>query len=212
MVDHHLKRHIGGFDPILWVQVFSGFRPMSREEAFVLLKQHLGNENLIKHSLAVEAAMGALADHFGEDATEWSLAGLLHDVDYEQTKDQPEKHSLVGAEMLRKAGFSEELVESVKTHNEMHGQPPVGLMARALYCLDPLTGLIVAAALVLPNRRLKDLTAESVRKRFQEKSFARGADREIIMRCRDHLGLELDEFIDITLRAMQNIDRELGLD
>lgn len=185
---------------------------MSREEAFVLLKQHLGNENLIKHSLAVEAAMGALADHFGEDATEWSLAGLLHDVDYEQTKDQPEKHSLVGAEMLRKAGFSEELVESVKTHNEMHGQPPVGLMARALYCLDPLTGLIVAAALVLPNRRLKDLTAESVRKRFQEKSFARGADREIIMRCRDHLGLELDEFIDITLRAMQNIDRELGLD
>ncbi len=184
---------------------------MKREEALVFLEQNLENKNLIKHSLAVEASMRKLAVHLGQDSEEWGLAGLLHDIDYEQTKDEPEKHSLIGAEMVLKAGVSSEVAEAIKTHNEMHGLLPESLMARALYCLDPLTGLIIASALVLPSKKLSDLTVDSVLKRFQEKAFARGADREIIGKCQEYLELDLEQFVAITLAAMQEISDELGL-
>lgn len=175
------------------------------------MHQKLQNPNLVKHSLAVEAGMKSLARHFSQDEEGWGLAGLLHDIDYEQTKDDPDRHSLVGAEMLKEMGLPGDIVEAIKTHNQAHGLTPESLMAKALFCLDPLTGLIVAATLVLPSRKIKDLTVDSVLHRFQEKSFARGADREIIAKCEEYLGLELQDFVALVLSAMQGIDRDLEL-
>jgi len=184
---------------------------MNREEAFSLLTNYLQNKNLIKHSLSVEAGMRRLADYFNEDPDVWGLAGLLHDIDYETTKESPEKHSLVGAEILLKEGLSPEIIEAVKTHNEIHGIPPVGRMAQSLFCLDPLTGLIVASALVLPDHSLKDLSIDSLLKRFHEKSFARGARREIIKKCEEYLGLDLKNFCSLGLMAMKDISEDLDL-
>ena len=184
---------------------------MTREEALQLLKQNISNINLQKHCFAVEAIMGALAQKFGQDVDRWKLAGLLHDIDYEETKDKPEIHSLIGAEMLKKMGLDEEIVEAVKSHNEMHGIEPQSLMAKALFVADPTSGLIVASTLVLPSKEIKDLKLKSVLKKFKEKSFARGANRQIIQKCEDLINLPLEEFIDISLKAMQNISEELGL-
>ena len=182
---------------------------MERERALNLLKENLKNGNLIKHSLAVESAMRDLADHFGENKQEWGICGLLHDIDYEKTN--PEEHSKVGAEMLKGLGLGKEICDAVLTHNEAHGIEPKSLMAKALYCVDPLTGLIVAAALVLPSKKINDLTVENVLNRFKEKAFARGANREIIVKCREYLDLSLEEFIKITLESMQKISKQLGL-
>jgi len=154
--------------------------------------------------------MRALAEKFNEDSEKWELAGLLHDIDYEQTKNDPEKHSLVGADMLKEMGVEKDICEAVKTHNETHGIPPESKMAKALYAVDPLTGLIVAATLVLPSKKINDLTVENVLNRFKEKSFAKGASREIIQKC-ENIGLDLKEFIEVCLQAMQGIDKDLGL-
>ena len=139
---------------------------MNREEALELLKENLQNQNLIKHSLAVEVAMQALAIEFGEDHKKWALCGLLHDIDYEIVKDKMELHSRRGAEMLKDLGFDEEIYEAVLRHNEAHGMLPESLMAKALYCIDPLTGLIVAAVLVLPSKKIADLKTENILKRL----------------------------------------------
>lgn len=184
---------------------------MEREKALNLLKENLKSENLLKHSLAVEAVMRALAKHFGENEEKWGLAGLLHDIDYERTKGDPQQHSLVGAKMLEELGVEKDICRAVKVHNEVHGILPETLMEKALFVTDPLTGLIVAATLVLPSRKIKDLTVENVLNRFKEKAFARGANREIIKKCQDLLGLKLENFVKIGLEAMQKIDKELGL-
>ena len=155
--------------------------------------------------------MRDLAEKFGEDQEKWELAGLLHDIDYEETKNDPNKHSILGAEMLEKLGLGKEICEAVKTHNEIHGIAPESKMAKALFCVDPLTGLIVAGVLVLPSKKIADLTAENVLNRFKENSFARGANREIISKCQELLDLSLEEFIKIGLEAMKKINNELGL-
>ena len=184
---------------------------INHKEALKILKENIKNENLIKHSLAVEAGMKALAEYFKEDKEKWALAGLLHDIDYEKTKKDPSLHSKLGAEMLEKLGFDKEICQAVLTHNEKHGILPKTKMAKALYCLDPLTGLIVAATLVLPSKKIKDLKVENVLRRFKEKSFAKGANREIIQKCQDYLGLSLEKFVEIVLKAMQGISKELDL-
>ena len=184
---------------------------MTRNEALKLLKENLPNQNLIKHSLAVEAIMRALAYHFGEDPEKWALAGLLHDIDYEKVKENLSQHSLIGAKMLEDLGLDKDICQAVKVHNEAHGILPETLIEKALFVTDPLTGLIVAATLVLPSKKIKDLTVENILNRFKEKSFARGANREIIIKCQELLGLELEKFIKIGLESMQGIDRELGL-
>jgi len=184
---------------------------MKREEAFELVKQNIFNANLQKHCFAVEAIMRGLAQRFGQDIEEWGLTGLLHDIDYEKTKDNPEEHSLVGAKMLKELGLDDEIVEAVKTHNEAHGIEPQSLMAKTLFTADPLSGLIVAATLVLPSKKINDLSVQSILKRFKENSFARGANREIIKKCEELLGLSLEEFVATALEAMQGIDKELGL-
>ncbi len=184
---------------------------MERIRAIKLLKENIKSENLIKHSLAVGAVMKKLAEYFDEDSNKWEIVGLLHDIDYEITKDTPEFHSKEGAEMLRKLGLEEEICQAVLTHNEIHNILPETKMAKALYCVDPLTGLIVASTLVLPSKKIKDLTLENVLNRFKEKSFAKGANREIILKCQEYLGLTLKEFIEIALEAMKEISNDLGL-
>ncbi len=183
---------------------------MSREEAYQLLKRHLKNKNLFKHCLAVEAVMHRLAEHFNEGTRLWSLAGLLHDIDYERTKDDPEKHSVVGAEMLTGEGFPEELVYAVKVHNDHHGLPRNSKLDKALYATDPLTGLIVAAALIRPAKKLDIVDVDFLMNRYNEKSFARGARRDVIASC-EEMGLSLEEFMGLGLEAMQGIAAELGL-
>ncbi|KKM10538.1 phosphohydrolase [Clostridiales bacterium PH28_bin88] len=183
---------------------------MNRNEALELMEKHLTNVNLRKHSLSVEAVMRGLAAHFGEDQELWGLAGLLHDIDYEETKDDPARHSLVGGEMLEKLGLPAEVVSAVKAHNDYHGIPRESLMDKALYATDPLTGLVVAGALIRPEKKLAVLDVPFLINRFHEKSFARGARRETILACGE-LGLSLEEFLGIGLEAMQGIAAELGL-
>ena len=184
---------------------------MNREESFNLLKENLKNKNLIKHSLAVEAAMKDLAGYFNQNQELWSLCGLLHDIDYERIKENKNLHSKEGAEMLKDLGFEDNLCDAVLTHNEAHGIPPKDLMAKSLFCVDPLTGLIVAATLVLPSKKINDLKIENVLNRFKEKSFANGANRENIQRCQNYLGLSLEKFVGIVLNSMQGISRDLEL-
>lgn len=183
---------------------------MNREEAYELLTQHMKTPNLINHSLAVEAVMRRLARHFGEDEEKWGLAGLLHDIDYDRTKDEPEKHSLEGAEMLAEKGLPGDVVYAVKVHNEAHGLPRGSMLDKALYATDPLTGLIVAGALIRPEKKLENVKVKSLKKRFNEKAFARGANREQIDTCSE-LGLSRDEFLAMGLEAMQGVAGEMGL-
>lgn len=184
---------------------------MERDKALSLVEENIDASNLIKHCLAVEAVMKKLATHFDKDVKKWRLAGLLHDIDYEETKDDPEKHSIIGAKMLKDLGLDEEIVQAVKTHNDAHGIEPQGLMGKALYCVDPLTGLIVAAALISPSKKINDIDTDFVMRRFEEKRFAEGADRDVIKKCEEYLDLELKEFIAIALEAMQKINKDLGL-
>lgn len=176
-----------------------------------ILKKNITNQNLVKHCLAVRAIMEELAERFGGDKERWGTAGLLHDIDYEKAKDNPSQHSLIGAQMLEEMGFDKEICQAVKTHNEAHGIKPETLMEKALFVSDPLTGLIVAATLVLPSKKIADLSVENILNRFGEKSFARGANRGIIKKCEELLNLSLEEFVKTGLRAMQKISGELGL-
>ncbi|RLA85025.1 MAG: phosphohydrolase [Deltaproteobacteria bacterium] len=180
---------------------------MERQTALAMVREKVKNQNLVKHMLAVEACMRELARHFGQDEELWGLAGLLHDLDYDLTKDRPEEHGLRTAEMLS-GKVPEEIITAIKAHADK--APRESLMAKALYAVDPLTGLIVAATLMHPKRRLEAVDERFVMNRFKEKSFARGANREQIRSC-EEIGLSLEEFISICLRAMKSIDQELGL-
>lgn len=183
---------------------------MDRQEALDLVKEHVKTRNLIKHMLATEAVMKALAERLGEDQDKWALAGLLHDIDYDETAHDPNRHSLVGGEMLEKLGLPDDVVHAVKAHNEAHGLPRETRLDKALYAVDPLTGLLVAAALIHPSKKLSAIDVGFVMNRFKESSFARGANRDQMKSCSE-LGLSLEEFIEIGLRAMQGIAGELGL-
>jgi putative nucleotidyltransferase with HDIG domain len=183
---------------------------VTREEALDSIRANIENKNTIKHMLATEAIMRALANRFSEDEEEWGLTGLVHDIDMELTEGDMSTHSKLGADLARELGASEAMAHAVLCHNEAHGIPRESRLDKALFCVDPLTGLIVAAALVRPDKKLAGLEAKSVRKRYKEKSFAAGASREQIARCAE-LGLELDEFIELGLAAMKGIAPSLGL-
>lgn len=181
---------------------------MTREEAFQITKPRFSNKNLFKHVLAVEAVMRELAQYFDEDVEKWGLAGLLHDLDYEATAETPEKHTLVTEELLKDTDVPNDVIYAIKAHNKIVSAE--SLMDKALFASDPVTGLIVAAALMHPDKKLKSLDAEFVLRRFKVKSFARGANREQIQTCSE-IGLSLEEFIALAISAMQKIDQELGL-
>jgi len=183
---------------------------MNRQEAIESIRASVENVNLIKHMLATEAIMRALARRMDGDEEEWGLAGLLHDIDVELTEGDMSSHSKLGADLARDMGASEAIANAILCHNETHGVLPETPMEKALFCSDPLTGLITAAVLVRPDKKIDNLEAKSVRKRFKEKSFAAGAKREQIARCAD-IDLELDEFIAIGLEAMKGIAPQLGL-
>jgi putative nucleotidyltransferase with HDIG domain len=182
---------------------------MTRDDALSSVRANVGNENLVKHMLATEAVMRALARRFREDEEEWGLTGLLHDIDVELTEDEPSFHSKLGADLARELGASERTAHAILCHNEIHGVPHETLLDKALFCADPLTGLITAAALVRPDR-LAGLTTNSLLKRLKEKRFAAGVSREQIALCSE-LGLELEEFLTLGLEAMKGVSRELGL-
>jgi putative nucleotidyltransferase with HDIG domain len=183
---------------------------LDRREALQSVKENVENPNLIKHMLAAEAIMRALAARLGGDVNEWGLTGLLHDIDVELTGGDMTSHSRLGADLARDLGAGEAVAAAILCHNERHGVPPETPMEKALFCADPLTGLITAAVLVRPDKKIAALEPASVRKRFKEKSFAAGASREHIARCAD-IGLELDEFIAIGVAAMQGIAADLEL-
>jgi len=181
-----------------------------RERALKLLNEKVINPNMKKHSLAVGAIMLALARHFQENETDWEVTGILHDIDYEETNKDLEKHTIIGSKFVQDRGFSKEIARAILVHNEMHHIPPETRFEKALFCADPMSGLITAAALVLPSKKLADVKTENVVNRFYEKSFARGANREGIKVC-EQIDLSLEKFSEIALSAMQGISGDLGL-
>ncbi|QAV32505.1 hypothetical protein SAMN04488510_1179 [Fervidobacterium changbaicum] len=180
---------------------------MTREEALELLKTHVTNKNLINHCLACEAIMRRLARHFGEDEEVWGLAGLLHDLDYDYTKDKPEEHGFKSVEILGDS-VTEEIKNAILAHCEK--KTPETLMERALYAVDPTSGFIVAAALIRPEKKLNVVDVPFLLNRFKEKGFAKGANREQMKSC-ENIGLTLEEFYALSLEAMKEIANEIGL-
>ena len=183
---------------------------MDRKEVLDSVAENVESGNLIKHMLATEVVMRALARRLGEDEAEWGLTGLLHDIDVELTAGDPHAHSKLGADLARELGASEAMAHAILCHNQTHGISCESRLDRSLRCADALTGLITAAALVRPDKKLAGLETGSVLKRFQEKVFAAGVDREEISSCQE-FGLELGEFIELGLKAMQGIAADLGL-
>ena len=187
---------------------------ITREEAFELLKTRLKNQGLIKHCLATEAIMRRLAERKGKDPDLWGIAGLLHDLDYDETKDNPEKHGLVTEELLK--GFeggniSQELIDAIKSHNaEALGIERSLDFHFAITSAENITGLIVATALVMPDKRIAQVKPKSVIKRMKEKHFARSVNRDGIRLC-EEIDIPLPDFVEISLQAMGDISDELGL-
>ena len=184
---------------------------ITREDALALLKEHVENPNMVKHCLAAEAVMAALADRLGEDREKWALAGLLHDIDVEMVDNDLSRHTLEAVRILQEKGVDAEIVEAIKMHNEKaHGQTRHKVFHHALAAGETITGLIIATTLVYPDKRLKSVKPKSIRKRMKEKSFAASVNRDTIMEC-EKVGIDLDEFSRICLTAMQGISDELGL-
>lgn len=183
---------------------------MNRDQAWAVLTEFTVNHNLIKHALAVEAAMRAYARKYGEDEETWGIVGLLHDFDYEQ-HPTAEEHPFAGMEILRQRGWPTEIIEAVASHADYTGIPRDTLMKKALFAVDELTGLIVAVALVRPSKSLADVDVEAVRKKWRDKAFARGVNRADIERGAAELGVDLSEHISTVITAMQGIAVELGL-
>lgn len=184
---------------------------MIRDDAYSLVTSWTKNKNLVKHMLAVEAAMGALAKHFDGDVEEWKILGLIHDADYEK---YPEKHPSVLVEELEKPGEDKKLINAVKSHAwkfSKDAPEPKTDMEWSLYCCDELTGFIVAVTLVRPEKKLSKVAVENILKKWPEKSFAKGVHREQIEYCDEKLGIKLSDFIQIVLSSMQKIAGELGL-
>ena len=182
---------------------------MNRKEILDSIQANVRDKNTVNHMLATEAIMRALARKLGEDEEEWGLTGLLHDIDVELVEDDPKSHSKLGADIARELGASESMACAILCHNEAHGIPRETKLDKALFCADPLSGLIVASALVHPGK-LNGLTTKSVMKRFREKRFAGGVNREQVLSCQE-IGLKLEGFITLGIEAMKGIVSELGL-
>src|SRR5258708_7057869 len=187
---------------------------MTRGEALKLLYDHMESPNLRRHCLAVEATMRALARYHKANEETWGIAGLLHDADYELTKDNPKEHTKKIIEWLADFDTGDDVKEAILAHGwgYVEGNPePKTEMEWALYCCDELTGIIVAVALTRPDKKLASVTIESMKKKWKEKSFAGGVDREQVSQCESRLKIPLDDFMEIALTAMQGISEDLGL-
>jgi putative nucleotidyltransferase with HDIG domain len=186
-------------------------RIMQREEALTIVKQYVKNPNLVNHMLAVEAAMRHYALKLGEDVEKWCVTGLLHDFDWEihPTLDE---HPAAGAPILRELNVPEEIIQAVLSHAEHTGVIRQSLMEKALFACDEVTGLITAVALVRPSRSLYDLTSSSVKKKWKDRAFAAGANREEISAAAEEFGVELWQHVDEVILAMRTIAPQLGLE
>ncbi len=185
---------------------------ISYQQALKILDSYIPADNpLYKHSLAVEYIMRAFADKFAANQDVWGIAGLLHDLDYLQTKDQAHLHGLETEKILNKHGLHPEIIYAIKAHNYLHELSLTTLLAKTLYSVEELAGLISACALVQPDKLLSSVTLDTVKKKFKQKSFAAGVNRSIIQKAEDYLQLPLDEIITIALQAMQKNHVKLGL-
>jgi len=184
---------------------------MTRDEALALVREYVKNENLVKHMLAVEAAMRFYAEKFVEDVEKWCVTGLLHDFDWE-IHPTLEEHPQAGEPILRQRGVPDEIVRAVLSHADHTGIPRQSRMEKALYACDEVTGLITAVALVRPSRSLLDLEHASVKKKWKDKTFAAGANRAEIEKAASEFGIELWEHVNNVILAMRRIAPELGLD
>ena len=183
---------------------------MDRKEALSIVNDYVKNENLIRHMLAVEAAMRFYAEKFGENQDTWGITGLLHDFDWE-IHPTLEEHPLAGAPILRDRGVSEEIVRAVLSHADHIEVPRQTRMEKALFACDEITGLITAVALVRPSRSLSDLEASSVKKKWKDCAFAAGANREEIAKAAQEFEIDLWEHVGNVILAMRCIATELGL-
>jgi putative nucleotidyltransferase with HDIG domain len=183
---------------------------LDREEAMAILEAHTENRNLIKHMLAVEAAMRAYARKFGEEEDLWGITGLLHDFDYEK-HPTPEEHPMFGVGILQEKGYPEEMLHAIKAHAPYLGVPRESKLDKALFAVDELTGFIVAVTLIQPARKLADLKVSSVRRKMKQKGFAKGVNREDIQTGADELDIDLEDHIAFVRDAMASIADELGL-
>lgn len=182
----------------------------AREEAFALLKKYNQNESLIKHALAVEAVMRHFAELFGEDVEKWGIIGLVHDLDYEK---YPEQHCKKVRDILTEEGWPEEYIKAVQSHGWKIcvDIEPTERMEKVLYTIDELTGLITATALVRPDKSIMGTTVKSVKKKWKQKGFAAGVNREVIEEGARMLGMDLDWIIEETIKGMQKVAGEIGL-
>lgn len=182
----------------------------TRDDAWKLLNEYTKNPSLIKHALAVEAAMRAYAGKYGEDPELWGITGLIHDFDYEQHPTAAE-HPLAGAIMLEQLGWPQRIVEAIKGHGTHLNVPRSTMMAKTLFAVDELTGLVAACALVQPDKNILGLQVRSVRRKWKDKAFARGVNRQDIEQATRELGVDLEEHIAFVIEAMKPIAAELGL-
>jgi len=183
---------------------------LSREEALMLLKQNVKRRNIFYHMLAVEAIMRSLANYFKEDEELWGLTGLLHDIDFEKTENNPQLHGLEAEEILGDL-VPGEIIEAIKAHNFTYTNfQPKTRMEKALIASDAVSGLIVACALVMPNKKLEEVKVSTIEKKFKQKDFARNIDRNRILVC-EEIGLSKEKFFEIALEGLKRIAASLGL-
>jgi predicted hydrolase (HD superfamily) len=187
----------------------------SRDSALALMHEYTAGESLRKHMLAVEAAMRAYATHYGEDVERWGLVGLIHDFDYERFPNAghsaTDEHPAHGVGILREKGWPEDMLQAILGHAVYCNVPRQTRMAKALFAVDELSGLITATALVRPSKSVHEVEARSVRKKMKDKAFARGVSREDVVLGAQELGLDLDEHIQFVIGAMCDVSQSLGL-
>lgn len=187
---------------------------ISRDDALVLIKEHNKEEGHIRHALAVEACMRYFALKFDQDPDLWGLAGLVHDLDWEEVASCPDNHTKVAASILEDKGYPEEVIRAVRAHGWgiCSDVEPISSMEKTLFSVDELTGLVMTTALVRPSKSLSDLTVKSVKKKWNDKRFAAGVDRQLIEKGADMMGIELSDLISGVIEAMKPVQRELGLE
>lgn len=187
----------------------------TRSDALALMQEYTQSESLRKHMFSVETAMRAYAVHFGEDAERWALAGLMHDFDYERWPNADHlpdaEHPAEGVRLLHERGYPDDILRAIMGHATYCNVPRESLMAKTLFAVDELTGLITATALVRPSRSLYEVDARSVRKKMKDKGFARGVNRDDVINGAEALGVELDMHIQFVVDAMRANAEELGL-
>jgi len=183
---------------------------LTREEALNLVKKNVTKRNVVYHMFAVEVIMRSVAKYFGENEDSWGLTGLLHDIDYEKTEAAPERHGILAEDIL-KGLVPEEVNRAIKTHSSQHTHiMPETKMEKALISCDAISGLLVACALVMPSKKLADVKVETVVKKFKDKDFARGVDRERILFC-EEIGVPREKFFEIALNGLKSVATGIGL-